>query len=146
VCRSTGVPVSTVVAAAIVGAPGAHLSARHYSSDSTIPCSPIYAVRHSRWTSRSPVSSARAARRAHFRYRKQTAAQPFCSVYTMQHVATTSENLLTVSHTARELGESEGTIRRKADSGALPCLRTSSGARLFKPADVAAARAKTSRV
>lgn len=46
-------------------------------------------------------------------------------------------DLLTTSFAARELGESEGTVRRKADAGELPvAARLSNGTRLFRREDV----------
>jgi excisionase family DNA binding protein len=44
--------------------------------------------------------------------------------------------LLTVSCAARIANRSEGTIRAWADEGRLPCIRTTSGRRLFDPAEL----------
>jgi excisionase family DNA binding protein len=46
------------------------------------------------------------------------------------------EPLLTTSSVARRLHKSEGTVRRLANAGVLPFVRTSSGERLFQPSDV----------
>jgi hypothetical protein len=64
------------------------------------------------------------------------------SVSDMEHtVMTPNENdLLTVSHVARELETSEGSVRRRADIGELPCVRTVSGERLFRAGDIARVR------
>ena len=50
--------------------------------------------------------------------------------------AATLEPLLTTSTVARRLHKSEGTVRRLANLGILPFVRTSNGERLFSPADV----------
>jgi hypothetical protein len=52
----------------------------------------------------------------------------------MQHI--TELDLMPVSRTARALGTSEATVRRLTRTGRLPCLRLSTGERLFRPEDV----------
>ena len=48
----------------------------------------------------------------------------------MQHP--TSSELITVSHAARFLERSEASIRSMTRRGELPCVRLSSGARVFE--------------
>jgi excisionase family DNA binding protein len=43
---------------------------------------------------------------------------------------------LGITHVARSLELSESTVRRLADTGAIPHVRDASQRRLFKPADV----------
>jgi predicted site-specific integrase-resolvase len=40
--------------------------------------------------------------------------------------------LLHVADVARRLGTSEGSVRRRADAGQLPCVKTIRGERLFR--------------
>jgi len=49
---------------------------------------------------------------------------------------TDDEDLLTTSPTAHLLKVAEMTVRAMADRGELPCVRTSTGARLFRRQDV----------
>ena len=49
------------------------------------------------------------------------------------------DSWLTVSHTGRLMGKSEGTIRRLGQRGELRCVRLSSGARVFNHRDIQAA-------
>jgi hypothetical protein len=54
----------------------------------------------------------------------------------MLNLPSTIENaLLHVADVARRLGTSEGSVRRRADAGQLPCVKTIRGERLFR-ADV----------
>ena len=46
------------------------------------------------------------------------------------------EILLTASAAAREIRKSEGMVRIYAASGKLPCIRTSTGVRLFRKSDL----------
>jgi excisionase family DNA binding protein len=46
------------------------------------------------------------------------------------------EELFTTSRVAHLLQCSEHTVRSKADRGEIPCVRTSTGARLFRLADI----------
>jgi excisionase family DNA binding protein len=50
--------------------------------------------------------------------------------------AASSEQFLTTSSAARELRVAEGTIRRMAERGELPVLRTAGGLRLFRRSDI----------
>jgi excisionase family DNA binding protein len=61
------------------------------------------------------------------------------------HQAT--DELMTVSAAAKALSISEGGVRVKADRGELPCIRTTTGLRLFHRRDVQqhAVRSKSAR-
>jgi hypothetical protein len=52
------------------------------------------------------------------------------------------DDYLTPSAAARLSEKSEGWIRHAADTGKLPCIRTSTGRRLFKQSDVLALKEK----
>ena len=45
---------------------------------------------------------------------------------------TTSDQLLTLNHAARQLNLAPNTLRTQADSGRVPCERLSDGSRVFK--------------
>lgn len=62
-----------------------------------------------------------------------SAASPHSSVN-----AHTEDDLLTVSVVARDTGKSEAAVRKAADSGRLPVIRTSTGQRLFRRGAVSA--------
>lgn len=49
---------------------------------------------------------------------------------------TNPNDLLSTVYVARELGVSESAVRKMAEDGRLPCIRTQRGLRLFKAADV----------
>ena len=58
----------------------------------------------------------------------------------------TTDELMTVSAAAKALSISEGGVRVKADRGELPCIRTTTGLRLFHRRDVQhAVRSKSAR-
>jgi excisionase family DNA binding protein len=59
----------------------------------------------------------------------------------MLQATTITDDLITVSTTARELGVAEGTVRLMADRGVLPCTKLASGLRLFRRDDVERVRA-----
>ena len=48
-----------------------------------------------------------------------------------------SQDLITSTEAARRLGVAVSTIKRWADDGTLPCVRTAGGHRRFRPADLA---------
>jgi hypothetical protein len=51
----------------------------------------------------------------------------------MLNVPSVENALLHVADVARRLNTSEGSVRRRADAGQLPCVRTVRGERLFRP-------------
>jgi len=53
-------------------------------------------------------------------------------------VKTTDEKFLTTLEAARVLGCSTDRVRQLERAGGLPCLRTETGQRIFRAADVAA--------
>jgi hypothetical protein len=50
----------------------------------------------------------------------------------MLHLPSIENPLLHVADVARRLGTSEGSVRRRADAGQLPCVKTIRGERLFR--------------
>jgi hypothetical protein len=52
------------------------------------------------------------------------------------------ESHLTTSPVARELESSESYVRREADAGRLPSIRTVTGVRIFRKTDVIAFKAR----
>lgn len=54
----------------------------------------------------------------------------------MLDAATEPDSYLTTSSVARELESSESYVRREADAGRLPMIRTVTGSRIFRKVDV----------
>ena len=50
----------------------------------------------------------------------------------MLHLPSIENAFLHVADVARRLGTSEGSVRRRADAGQLPCVKTIRGERLFR--------------